>query len=659
MSTSNTSAKEDVKKLQLLIQNSDFTKATSLSAELLKGNLNSEQKVQIYYLQAVSLRLQKDYGTALNTLQKIEHMAPSHARMNQEKGYNYRSLSQHKSAASHFYLATKNNPALLSAWQALLPIYKQQEQAEASRLCQIQIDNLRKLPSQVLAATDLFYEGNLNTADQLVRAFLRENKHSIPALLLLAEIATKLKAISEAEFILETCVELAPDDFEAKYQLFNIYSKLGKFELASTLADQLTNQMPDNIFYQVAKATALVGLGDIDSAITIYHKLIKENNVVSNVHLLLGHAYKTNANITKAVKAYQSAYRLDASNGDAYWSLANTKTYTFSKHEITSMLSGAQDAMVDIDTKIHLHFALGKSFEDNKEYAKSFAHYAQGNQLKSSQITYSPDKQKSSIDHQIGTFTPEFTAQLANMGHADPSPIFILGMPRAGSTLLEQILASHSQVDGTMELHEILGLAARLSKAQTNMPSYPANLSQIASTLFAEFGKQFIQHTRVYRQSAPFFIDKMPNNFMHIGLIKTILPNAKIIDARRDPMACCFSGYKQLFGDGQEFSYSLTNIAQYYQQYTRIMAHWHEVFPGQILQVDHELVVSDTQQQVTRMLDYCKLDFEQSCIDFHKNKRAVKTPSAEQVRQPIYKDGLDQWKNFAPYLDDLKKAFHL
>lgn len=568
----------------------------------------------------------------------------------------------------HFYQASQINPALLSAWQALLPIYEKQQQKEAAALCRQHIEQLQSLPKPILAATDLLNDGNIAAADQICRQYLQQNKHSMHGLLLLAEIALALKAVTEAEFILETCTELDKQHLEAKYQLFKVYSKLGKFEQALALAEQLLLNDKNSPRYQVAQATALVGVGQLEQAIAIYESLNEKakasgaansaNKLDANVFLLLGHAYKTQGNIQASVKAYQEAYTLASFYGDAYWSLANTKTYVFSNNEIQTMLEGVSKNNVGVTDKVHIHFALGKAFEDSKNFADSFHHYEQGNALQRTQISYSSDKHTQFVNNQIAAFTPQRVKQLQGNGHNSGAPIFIVGMPRAGSTLLEQILASHSQVDGTMELHEVLGLASKLSKGQTDKAAYPFNLHTIDKSYFKAFGEQFIANTQVYRQGGMYFIDKMPNNYMHIGLIKLILPDAKIIDARREAMACCFSGFKQLFGEGQEFSYSLEDIALYYNNYVKLMDHWQQVFPNEILLVQHEEVVHNTEVQIRRILAFCGLEFEQACVDFHQNKRAVKTPSAQQVRQPIYTAGLEQWKHFEAFLDVLESKLH-
>ena len=309
--------------------------------------------------------------------------------------------------------------------------------------------------------------------------------------------------------------------------------------------------------------------------------------------------------------------------------------------------------------RIQMCFALGKASEDAGLHDEAFEYYARGNRLKLPTTHFDIEQLNKRVEAQIAVCTTDLFSRHGKTGLSTPDPIFIVGLPRAGSTLLEQILASHSQIDGTMELHNILDLAKRLRGRDTAPeaePRYPLILKDLEAEKFERFGQQFIDETQVYRSSAPHFIDKMPNNFFHIGLIKLILPNAKIIDARRHPMACCFSGFKQLWGEGQEFSYGLKEIGTYYRQYVRLMEHWDEVLPGFVLRVHHEDVVDDLEGQVRRLLDFCGLPFEPACLDFHKTDRTVRTPSAEQVRQPIYRSGLDQWRNFEHYLDPLKQA---
>ena len=308
--------------------------------------------------------------------------------------------------------------------------------------------------------------------------------------------------------------------------------------------------------------------------------------------------------------------------------------------------------------RIHLCFSLGKAYEDREEYESSFTFYERGNRLKQEDSRYDPEKFESEFEVQKSLFDEAFFEARQNVGCDDPSPIFVVGLPRAGSTLIEQILASHSEIDGTMELANVIGLAHRLNgrKRLKDAQPYPAVLSTLPEEEFRRFGERFIHDTRYHRAGGSRFIDKMPNNFRHIALIKLMLPNAKIIDARREPMACCFSGFKQLFAEGQEFTYGLDLIGRYYRGYVDVMAHWDQVLPGTVLRVQHEDVLTDLETQVRRMLDYLELPFEAACLEFYNTERAVRTPSSEQVRQPLFTTAVQQWQNYEAYLDPLKQA---
>ncbi|MBA6287752.1 sulfotransferase, partial [Colwellia sp. MB3u-4] len=436
-----------------------------------------------------------------------------------------------------------------------------------------------------------------------------------------------------------------------------------KYKMAEQQVEKLLAIQPDNLSFKVAKASALTGLGKIEQAIILFEQAVEQNDQVAGFQLQLGHALKTKGDIKKAITAYQRAYQLNPSYGDAFWSLANTKTYRFSDEEIAQMQTQQNNKALALTDKVQLHFATGKAFEDREDYNQAFQAYQEGNKLQHAHSGFDISKVEQQVSEQIKYCTAELFESRGNLGLNLPDPIFIVGLPRAGSTLLEQILASHSQVDGTMELHNILGLASRLrgrSHSQSDQEAqYPKNLNEINPEYFKRFGQQFIDETQVYREKAPLFIDKMPNNFLHIGLIRLILPNAKIIDARRSPMACCFSGFKQLFAEGQDFSYDLGDMGRYYQAYLKLMAHWDNVLPDYVLKVNHEDVVDDLETQVRRMLDFCGLEFEQSCVDFHKTKRNIKTPSSEQVRQPIYRSATEQWRHFEQHLAPLKKVLNI
>jgi tetratricopeptide (TPR) repeat protein len=615
---------------------------------------NTQEKAELLYILAVAQRTKGLIGEATETIKTLIATDPNYARAHQENGYLSLSTGNKPDAATAFARATRLNPALLSSWQKLASLYSELNHSDGQKFATQRIAYLSQLPVEIRGARDLMYEGRLGLADTVCRRFLQNNKHHAEAMLLLAEVGIKLKLYHKAEFLLESCIEIHPKHEAARAEFVQLLSKLGKFDHAKQQTEILLNAHPNNYQYLTAKASAMVGIGEVEQAIDLYQQVIGVRSDLPGIQLLLGHAHKANGMINKAVAAYQQAYKIRADFGDAYWSLANTKTYRFTDNELALMQAQLDKVDIEQDDRAHLEFALAKAYEDRKQFDTAFSHYQNGNALKNQRNLYSQSKVSEQIEAQKSVFTADFFKAHQNLGEQSPEPIFIVGLPRAGSTLLEQILASHSQVDGTMELHNILGLASRLS---SNKSGYPNVVTEIDNEYFARFGKQFIKDTQCYRQGAAFFIDKMPNNFMHIGLIKMMLPNAKIIDARRDPIACCFSGYKQLFAEGQEFSYDLDDLIHYYQSYQSLMTHWDKVLPGFVLKVQHEDVISDLETQVRRILDFCQLPFESSCLHFYKTKRTIKTPSSEQVRQPINANAKEQWKNFETHLTPLLSAF--
>ncbi len=635
------------------VSQGQFEQAIRLANDAIIGCASDSLMGELLYLLSVAYRLNKQPDEAIVAAHKLVQFMPNHGRIQQELGHIYLGQNNHAKAASAYYQATKCNPALIASWRALVGLYANKKEAlQAQNLAQAQVDYLAQLPREILGARDLMYEGQLPTAHKVCRQYLQKDKHHCEAMLLLAEIGIKQQVYPESEFILESCIELYPTHQAVAFEYMKLLAKMGKFNKANDCADNLLKRAPHQPQVITAKASALVGLGQIDEAVVLYQGLLKQDPQQAGLQLLLGHAFKAAGNLAAATAAYQSAYEIKPDFGDAYWSLANTKTYTFSATQIKQMQVHANQGSIAPEDKIHLEFSLGKALEDGEDYAQAFTHYAKGNQLKQSQLNYQPEFIERQVSAQIEHCDTALFEQSKTLGAKHPDPIFIVGLPRAGSTLLEQILASHSQVDGTMELHNVLALVSRL-RGQDNQ--YPANLGQIKASYFERFGQQYIDDTQVYRAGAPLFIDKMPNNFLHLGLIKLMLPNAKIIDARREPMACCFGGFKQLFGQGQDFSYSLEGLGRYYVAYEKMMTHWDQVLPGFVLKIQHEDVINDLDGQVRRLLDFCELPFEQNCVDFHKTSRHIKTPSSEQVRQPIYRSGMEQWKNFESQLTPLKQ----
>jgi hypothetical protein len=380
------------------------------------------------------------------------------------------------------------------------------------------------------------------------------------------------------------------------------------------------------------------------------------------LHLSIAHSLKTLGRREEAIAEYRAAAAARSGYGDAYWSLANLKTYRFEEAELQQMRAAESAESTSVVDRYHLCFALGKALEDRLQYEKSFEYYARGNALKRAESHYRPEVLELNTRLQIEVCTPELFARNGESGVRSgvraADPIFIVGLPRSGSTLIEQILASHSAVEGTQELADLPRIVADLKGREPDVdnPRYPAVLAQMSAGDYRHLGEKYLTETAVYRTGKARFIDKMPNNFRHVGLLHLMLPNAKIIDARREPMACCFGNLKQLFAQGQEFAYSVADIARYYRTYLELMRHWDAVLPGRVLRVQHEDVVNDLEGNVRRLLDYCELEFEPACVEFYKTERSVRTASSEQVRQPIYREGLEQWRHYEPWLGPLREA---
>ena len=615
------------------------------------------RRAEACYMLTVARRYQKDYDGALASAQQVVELRPDYGRAFQEIGYCQLARNRPAQATDAFAMAVELNPGLVASWKSLAQLHARAGRDDRARFARVQLEYLERLAPELRGVMDLIHEGSLLKADRLCRDFLRRNRHHVEAMRLLAEIGTRLRIYDDAEFLLESCVELAPDNLRARGDYLKILNRKGKFLHALEQARILDERQPGNPAWKLGMASALMGLGQVDEAVAIFEDNLGRTANKPGVHVMLGHAHKARGELEDAIASYRAACEAQPGYGDAFWSLANTKIYDFDEDELARMQRHESSSEASVDDRTHLCFAIGKAFEDRHDYAESFAYYARGNRLRMARSGYDPDLTSEMVRQHIDTCTRGLFDERGDLGCERPDPVFIVGLPRSGSTLLEQILASHSQVDGTMELHEILGLAQRLrGRDASASQAYPQILRTLDAGYFKRFGEKFLNDTRVYRGDAPLFIDKMPNNFMHIGLIRLILPRAKVIDARRHPMACGFSNFKQLFGEGQDFSYALDAIGRYYSDYVRLMNHWDTVLPGFVLRVMHEDVVDDLEGQVRRILDFCELPFEPSCLEFHKTERDVKTPSSEQVRQPIYRSGLDYWRNYEEWLDPLKDA---
>ena len=656
---------QSVSAARKLIQNARFEEAEQQLKQLLagsqtKGDVGDVDDIvlEALYTLAVAQRYGRKLPQAFATLDELISLNPDFARAYQERGHGLLSENRLSAAQESYEQAVERNPALLASWKALINLFQIAGMRERSLQAEERVRHLESLPRELQSVSTYLHDGRLQRADRLCRHFLKTRKTHVEGMRLLAEIREKLEMFGEAEFLLVTALEIEPEHERCRSDLANLLLKMQKFELAHEQTAHLVEAFPENLAYLSMHANAKAGVGAPEQAIELYNQVISQSRGQHRLHLLRGHAEKTIGKLDSAVDSYREAYRLAPDYGDAFWSLANTKTYRFSEEELAAMQAREASPETGLEDRIHLCFALGKALEDRREFERSFGFYERGNALKQDSVKHDPDNLSKRLGAQKVVLTEAFFRERERVGHDAPDPIFIVGLPRAGSTLLEQILASHSKVDGTLELPNMIALANRLDrgKLQAEGVGYPRVLETLDHDYFRRFGEQFIEDTRVHRQNAPLFIDKNPNNFAHIGLIKLILPNAKVIDARRHPLSCCFSGFKQLFGQGHEFSYGLRQIGNYYSEYVDLMTHWNQVLPGFVLLVEHEEVVEDLEYQVRRMLDFCGLDFEPACLEYYKTERSIRTPSSEQVRQPIYRDALEAWKPYEPWLDPLKEA---
>ncbi|HAL85093.1 MAG TPA: hypothetical protein DCP12_05580 [Rhodobiaceae bacterium] len=615
-------------------------------------------RIEALYLSAVCARYQNDHATARSFVQKLFDIEPFFGRGFLEEAHICRAEGKAREALSNYQRASEANPAILAAWREQIKILEASDQPGMAAHARGELSYYESLPEAVLRAQALLNEGRLLKAEELVKDFLLGAPRHVDAMLLLADISARVGAYEEAEYLLDSALLFAPDNRRAMKDYVLVMRKQQKFAKSSDMCAKLVALDPEDASALFQQTIEHMQHGQNQAATDGIDALLVREPDNPAFLLLRGHIEKALGRQDTAIAAYQRAISVRNDNGQAFYALANLKTYTFSDDEIIVMKALLDDGRCALDDRIHLNFALAAAYEKTGDTDQAFAHYGEGNRMKKAQSRYTSEVMHEELQRQKEFCTPALFAAQSGKGCPAPDPIFIVGLPRAGSTLIEQILASHSQIDGTLELPNILSLSRSLQNAarKTKAGTYPANLHDLSGEELSAHGQAFIEDTRMHRQGAAFFTDKMPNNFRHIGLVSLILPNAKIIDARRDPMDCCFSGFKQLFAQGQEFTYGLAEMGRYYADYVALMDHWQRTLPGKILHVQHEDVLDDLEAQVRRMLDYLGLAFEPACLDFHNTERAVRTASSSQVRQPLNRKGLGAWRPFEKHLDPLKIA---
>jgi len=610
------------------------------------------------YLSALNQRLLGQSKSALETLDALERAHPDYSLLFQERGHCHVALGDPARAIESFERAVARNPALASSWAMLERLLSAAGEPQRAGVASQHLSKLKELPPAIVEAGSWFCDGEHVAAENLLTSYIAREGRQVEALRLLGRIAQRRGAADRAEGLFREVVDSAPGYAAARLDFVRVLIERQKYAAALEQVDQRLRTAPSDPEARFLRATIHAGLGRHDDAVPIFRELLSETPQRNHLRIVLGHSLKALGRTDEAVRAYRDATSGEADIGDAFWSLANLKTYHFSDHEVERMRGLEALPSPGLPDRAHLCFALGKALEDRADYGGSWAFYERGNSLVRAKSGCRPEAIEDNTRRLIEICSEEFFVARTGAGAAARDPIYIVGLPRSGSTLLEQILASHPDVDGTQELQDIPRIVSELQGQGPNRGGacYPDLLPGLDPLLFEPLGRRYLDETRVYRRGRPRFVDKMPNNFWHIGLIHLMLPNARIIDIRREPMACCVSNLKQLFARGQEFCYGIEEIARYYRTYLELMRHWNRVLPGRVLRVSYEDLVEDLGTSVRQILAHCGLEFDPACLAFHRSRRAINTPSSEQVRQPLFREGLSQWRHYDPWLDPLRET---
>ncbi len=545
------------------------------------------------------------------------------------------------------------NSGVLTKIERVQELIKEAETSGPQNGAPARQDRRMAFAEEIYKAEQHSKDGDSKPAEDIYRRILTRDPNHVEAARLLAKIAVENKRYSDAEVYLRHAAAIAPDYVRLWVDLANVLRESSQLDEASEIASKVLDLAPDMADSHMLYAGVLGLMGRHADAIASYEDALKLTPDRPGALCSMAHLLKTVGQQDKAIAAYRQCIDVKADHAEAYWSLANLKTFQFSESEIRTMSALLDDEALEDDSRVKFHNALGLAMELREDYETAFSHYQQCNSLRRKSETYDPVELETSHDRSIEVFNKEFLQKNASFGNPDESPIFVVGLPRSGSTLIEQILASHSMVDGTHELPDLMSIVKDIRRPNKPKAKFPYTIQNLSADAWYQVGKDYIESTKKYRAGAVHFVDKNPNNFMFIGLLRLALPNAKIIDARRHPLDSCFGSYKQLFAAGQPFTYDLVELGEYYLQYSRLMEHWHSVAPGYVLEVHYEHVVADLETQVRRILDFCGLAFEEGCLRFHETDRAVKTASSEQVRQPIYSRSVNLWRNYENNLDDL------
>jgi predicted Zn-dependent protease len=596
---------------------------------------------------------------ALALLEPLAREQPGAAPVHLELGAALGEAGRATEAVAALRSALQLKPDLPDAWRLLADQLDAQGDASGADQARARFLQTANKDPRLMEAAAALVRNDLAPAQELLRAHLRGHPTDVAALRMLAEVMGRQRRYLEAQQLLERCLALAPSFDPARHNYALVLNRQGKADQALPEVERLLQKEPRNPGYRNLHAAVLANLGDYLGSIRIYEAVLREFPQQPKVWMSYGHSLKTTGRSADSIAAYRRAIAMEPTLGEAWWSLANLKTFRFSDADVSALRSALARGDLADEDRLHFEFALAKALEDAASWQESFVHYARGNAMRRQSHPYSADGNSLFVHRSRELFTSEFFAARAGAGSAATDPIFIVGLPRSGSTLIEQILASHSLVEGTMELPDIPMIARDLATRDESDRdgAFFEAVAALTPEELHELGERYLARTRIMRRStSPYFIDKMPNNCLYVGLIQLILPKARIIDARRHPLGCCLSCFKQHFARGQSFTYDLGDLGRYYRDYVALMAHFDTVLPGRIHRVFYESMIGETEVQVRQLLEYCGLPFEEKCLRFHENERAVRTASSEQVRQPIFREALDHWRNYEPWLDPLKSA---
>jgi tetratricopeptide (TPR) repeat protein len=635
-----------------LVSRGEFEHAEGLCRALLQ---KFPRDVNIIGMRGAVLVKLKRFDDAEKALRQAIKVAPTFAKPHEDLGFVLLELKRPREAAEILRKAVRLDPQLDQAWfnlgkaLAMLGLGKEADEAFEKSFA------LSPERGKLALAAEHHKEGRLEEAERLYREIIRANPKNVDAIRLLGRVALSARRHNDAERLFHRAIRLAPDFTGAMADLARLFKEQNRFDEAIEWFEKVIELEPANpqAHFQLAGTLAPAAL--TYRAIESYRKALELSPKFPGARLGLGHVLKTVGRQEEAIEAYRECIRLRPDNGESYWSLANLKTYRLSDGDIAEMEKRLDQDDLTHQSRVNFLFALAKAQEDRGQYERAWERYVAGNAAQRREEKYDPVGTEVVNDSIVEVFDRELLERNAGVGNPDPSPIFIVGLPRSGSTLIEQILASHSAVEGTSELPYVGRVATSLNRNRADGVNYPEAIRELSAENFEALGQDYLDLAAMHRtEGAPRFIDKMPNNFPAVGFLHLVLPNAKIVDARRHPLDSCLGCFRQLFAKGQTFTYDLNDIGEYFLEYQRMMDHWDEVLPGRVLTVQYEELVSDVEPQVRRLLDYCELPFEENCLRFYETDRPVRTASSEQVRQPIHSRSVGFWRNYEDKLEELK-----